>query len=264
MSAAQPEGSILEKIRQHSYWYHNFDLGNGEEIKGYVSKGMPKAALPEENFRFYDIPASLKGWTVLDIAGWDGALSFEAEKRGAERVVLNNLRNIADGDYALAGAGSWEVYKTNFRNPPYSHWLEDGFFSKGARLLRQYFDSKLEILEGTVYELDKKAQSQFDLVLCCGLLYHLRDPCLALQVCRKLTKRQVIVETMCIGNSWRVRASKLLRLHPVIEYWPHQGDGSDWWSFSVEALKAMMEDAGFRNVSVQQQIDTRCVLRGFV
>ena len=33
------------------------------------------------------LPASLAGLSVLDIGAWDGFFSFEAERRGAARVV---------------------------------------------------------------------------------------------------------------------------------------------------------------------------------
>ena len=54
------------------------------------------------------------------------------------------------------------------------------------------------------------------------------------------------------------------RRKPIVEYWPQQGDGSDWWCFSVEALMEMMKDADFKNIEIKEHIGTRCVLVGYV
>ena len=268
----KPKDKLLDEIKNHPYWYHSFDLGNGEKIIGWTEakSPIPKTALFANEFSFYHIPKSLTGYSVLDIAGWDGALSFECEKRGANRVILNNLKNIADSDYALAGAGSWSTYKSkNLASEPWSHFLENGAFSQGALLMKKWLNSKVEVVEATVYELDKVLDSSFDLVLCCGLLYHLRDPILALQVCRRLTKKQIIVEAMCLSK----RRTQMYNFLPnllgkgrrtLVEYLPEQGDGSDWWCFSVEALKEMMKDADFKNVEIKEHIGGRCVLVGYV
>lgn len=260
MRITEDKAKLVEKIKNHFLWYHSFDLGNGEKVTG-ITK--------ENKFSSYPIPKSLEGWSVLDIAGWDGAMSFECEKRGAERVVLSNLKNIAQMDYALSGKGSWETYKKNL-SYPWSNFLEDGSWSKGAELIKQLYNSEIEIVESTVYELEEKLNSSFDLVLCCGLLYHLRDPIRALQICRRLAKKQIIVESMCISK----RRSKMYTLlrdllgkpkKPIVEYLPQQGKGgSDWWSFSVEALKSMMEDADFKNVEIKEHNGGRCILVGYV
>jgi SAM-dependent methyltransferase len=268
MELTKDKLDLIKKIKNHYLWYHSFDLGNGEKVTGIIEEkgGIPEQRYSQE-FSFYHLPKSLAGMSVLDIAGWDGALSFECEKRGANRLVLANLKNITQMDYALSGKGSWETYKKNLSSP-WSNFLEDGSWSKGARLIKQLYDSKVEIVESTVYELEKVLDSSFDLVLCCGLLYHLRDPIQALQVCRRLTKKQIIVESLCLSKNktliYNLFPSLFGRKKPVVEYWPQQGDGSDWWCFSVDALKAMMEDADFKNVEIKEHIGGRCVLIGYV
>ena len=60
-------------------WYHTIDLGGGVVTKGIDDSALRLARL--------DLPQSLAGLTVLDIGAWDGFFSFEAERRGAARVV---------------------------------------------------------------------------------------------------------------------------------------------------------------------------------
>jgi tRNA (mo5U34)-methyltransferase len=63
-------------------WYHTIDLGQGIVTPGIDATPFRLARL--------DLPTSLAGRTVLDIGAWDGFFSFEAERRGAARVVATD------------------------------------------------------------------------------------------------------------------------------------------------------------------------------
>jgi len=105
-------------------------------------------------------------------------LSFECERRGAKRVVMTNVRNVADSDFTLAGRGTLEARRQRQIRVGRQYWFDDGCTSRGALLLKKWFGSKVEIVYATVYELTDIFDNPFDYVLCCGLLYHLRDPIL--------------------------------------------------------------------------------------
>ncbi|HYD83327.1 MAG TPA: hypothetical protein VEA63_04730, partial [Opitutus sp.] len=60
-------------------WFHQIPLGNGVVTPG-IDDSVAK-------LRRVELPPSLGGKTVLDVGAWDGFFSFEAEKRGASRVV---------------------------------------------------------------------------------------------------------------------------------------------------------------------------------
>ena len=72
-------------------WYHTIDLGGGVVTRGIDDSPFRLARL--------DLPQSLAGLTVLDIGAWDGFFSFEAERRGAARVVA--------ADYFSWHGGGW-------------------------------------------------------------------------------------------------------------------------------------------------------------
>src|SRR3954462_4571504 len=74
--------SALQSQADALRWYHTIDLG-----QGVVTKGID--ATPVRLDRI-DLPASLEGLTVLDIGAWDGFFSFEAERRGASRVLATD------------------------------------------------------------------------------------------------------------------------------------------------------------------------------
>jgi tRNA (mo5U34)-methyltransferase len=90
--------------------------------------------------------------SVLDVGCWDGYFSFEAEKKGASRVVSLD-------DLSCRWGGI------------------DGY-----NFLHDHFNSKATFVHGNVYNLKSAFKYQeFDIVLCYGVLYHLSDPLLALQ-----------------------------------------------------------------------------------
>src|SRR5690349_3121264 len=77
-------------------WYHHIDLGNGIVTPGGDIPGKDK-------LDFVKLPADLTGMTVLDIGAWDGFFSFEAERRGAKRVVATDSYVWRVGEQGNAG-----------------------------------------------------------------------------------------------------------------------------------------------------------------
>src|SRR5437879_3540299 len=61
------------------HWVHRIALPGGRVTPGDwdTGKALSRLRLPED----------LSGKTVLDVGAWDGLYSFEAEKRGAARVL---------------------------------------------------------------------------------------------------------------------------------------------------------------------------------
>src|SRR6201991_4304413 len=65
-------------------WFHSFSLPDGERTEG-VKPADVLAQEADSIFRH-----SVSGKTVLDVGSWDGFFSFEAEKRGAARVLATD------------------------------------------------------------------------------------------------------------------------------------------------------------------------------
>ena len=63
-------------------WFHSLDLGDGHVTPGIKAPDQLAAEVASLN-----LPARLTGKSVLDIGAWDGFFSFEAQRRGARRVV---------------------------------------------------------------------------------------------------------------------------------------------------------------------------------
>jgi tRNA (mo5U34)-methyltransferase len=204
MSVVQGDLSArVEAIR----WYHTIDLGGGVVTRGVDDSPLRLARL--------DLPASLAGATVLDIGAWDGFFSFEAERRGAARVVA------AD----------------------HFSWHGDGWGSKaGFELARTALGSKVEDLDIDVMDLSPERVGQFDVVFFLGVLYHLRHPLLALERIAAVTRKRLVLET--VVDLVGVRT-------PAMAFYPGRelnADPTNWWAPNVPALHGMLRDVGFEDV----------------
>jgi tRNA (mo5U34)-methyltransferase len=205
MSAAQLREAV-GRLR----WHHSMDLGQGVVTPG-GDATLDKLAM-------LDFPASMAGKTVLDIGAWDGFFSFEAERRGASRVVAMD----------------------------YDCWLQaEGHPSKaGFELARRALRSSVEDVTLDVMELDPPRVGSFDVVLFLGVLYHLRHPLLALERVFSVTRELLILET---------HVTRLGTRRPAMVFYPGDelgGDRTNWWGPNQPAVVAMLHDVGFRDVRV--------------
>jgi tRNA (mo5U34)-methyltransferase len=191
-------------------WYHTIDLGHGV-----VTRGVDQTDLRLDRI---GLPASLAGRSVLDIGAWDGFFSFEAERRGATRVVAADY-------YSWRGVG-WGT--TNGK--------------AGFELARTALGSKVEDIEIDVMDLAPERVGTFDVVLFLGVLYHLRHPLLALERVASVARDLLILETVVdmMGVS-----------RPAMAFYPGRelnNDPTNWWGPNVAAVEGMLQTVGFLHV----------------
>lgn len=190
-------------------WFHRIDLGDGV-----VTPGLDDTPAKLQRLR---LPESFAGRTVLDIGAWDGFFSFEAERRGASRVVA------ADSFC----------------------WSGDGWGRKaGFELARRALNSKVEDREMDVLDLAPETVGSFDVVFFLGVLYHLRHPLLALEKVASVTKTQLILETKVDLLAWRT---------PAMAFYVGDDlnrDPTNWWAPNVAGLCDMLRAVGFKRVEI--------------
>lgn len=185
-------------------WYHRIDLGNG-----IITPGVDNS---RERLDSLELPDSLRGRTVLDIGAWDGFFSFEAERRGAARVL-------ATDSFCWGGEG----------------WGTKEGFDAARRIL----GSRVEDLEIDAMELSPEAVGVFDVVLFVGVLYHMRHPLLALERVAAVTGDQLILDT---------HTAMTEETRPVMLFYPDSelnNDATNWWGANPSAIEAMLRDVGF-------------------
>jgi tRNA (mo5U34)-methyltransferase len=190
-------------------WYHSIPLGDGVVTPGVddTPTRLPKIHMPED----------LAGKTVLDVGAWDGFFSFEAERRGASRVLAT--------DSFSWGGGGWGT--------------KDGF-----QLARRVLGSKVEDREIDVLDLTPDTVGVFDVVLFLGVLYHMKNPMLALERAFAVTRELLIMSTL-VDLTWRRR--------PAAAFYPGDeanADPTNWWGPNPAAVAAMLRTVGFSRVEI--------------
>jgi tRNA (mo5U34)-methyltransferase len=188
-------------------WYHTIDLGQGVVTKGIdaTSVRLPRLQLP----------ASLAGRTVLDVGAWDGFFSFEAERRGAARVVAT--------DYYSWHGPTWST-------------------KAGFELAREALGSRVEDIDIDVMDLSPERVGTFDVVLFLGVLYHLPHPLLALERVASVARDLLVLETVVdmVGIA-----------RPAAAFYPGRelnGDPTNWWGPNEPAVHGMLRTVGFQDV----------------
>jgi tRNA (mo5U34)-methyltransferase len=209
------QDEIKERIATKE-WYHSIEVAPGIVTPGRYN---PKPILDTMGF-----PDDFSGKSVLDIGCYDGFFSFEAERRGAARV-LGIDRHAAD-------------------------W-------KGFETARQILGSKVEYRNMSVYDVSPETVGTFDIVLFPGVFYHLRHPLLALDRIHSVCKELLFLETHILDQFF-VHDGKHTPLKdlnpvfsstPVLQFYPNDelnGDLSNWFAPNAKCLEVMVAGSGFR------------------
>lgn len=147
MSQTLTREQIIDRVRELGPWYQNVDLGDGvrtKEVEGageiFAGTDIPR---PLWELVARDLP-SLEGKSVLDIGCNAGYMSIAAKRLGAASVL---------GTDNEQGTG------------PGQSFIEQARFC--ASVLRLDIDFQV----GSFFDVEQR----FDVVIFCGVLYHLED-----------------------------------------------------------------------------------------
>ena len=238
---------LEEAVAGVADWFHSLDLG-----AGVVTPGTKSAAHLAAEAASLRLP-EMSGRTVLDIGAWDGYYSFEAERRGAARVVA--LDHYAWSLDLAAMHRYWDRCRAEGRPPePYEKvpevWRPSDLPGKqGFDVARAALHSGVESLVADFMATDPDDIGTFDVTLFLGVLYHLQDPFDALRRLRRVTREVAVIETACmvlVGLADR----------PLWDFFPNDeldGDPGNWWAPNVAGLVGMCRAAGFASVDVVAQ-----------
>ena len=191
-------------------WFHCINLPDGTITPG-IDRNHGK-------LKHLHMPADMSGKTFLDIGAWDGFFSFEAERRGASRVL-------ATDSFVWQG-----------KVPGYS---KEGFLAA-----RKLLNSKVEDLDIDPLEVSPSSLGMWDIVLCAGVLYHLKHPWMLLQQAASVTRELLIFETC---TDLRFTNKPGIALYPADEL---DGDHTNWCAPNLAAIRAMLRDCGFSKIDV--------------
>jgi tRNA (mo5U34)-methyltransferase len=189
-----------------------------ELAPGIVTPGRDNSALKLQRL---NIPLDLSGKRVLDIGANDGFFSFECERRGAEVIAIDE-------------------------SP-----------TPGFSVAHELLGSRVKFYILNIYELTPDTFGQFDVVLCLGVLYHLRHPLFGLERIHAICNDLLIIETQTCDNFFiddggvphdLAAIAPTLPSIPIAQFYPGvelNGDITNWWSPNILALHGMLRSTGF-------------------
>jgi SAM-dependent methyltransferase len=149
------------------------------------------------------LPNTLKGLSFCDIGCWEGGFCVEAVKRRATHVLGVDMCTCQSLRKNI------EKHKFNF--------------------------AQLDIQSEKFLELPN-----FDVVSCCGVLYHVENPMSLVFRLRKMTRKLLVLETLALSGEDKV---PLMRFHGR-----KAGTPSRWWAPNEACLTDMLDAAGFGNI----------------
>ena len=208
-SEVQRYKARIDEYDKRQKWFHSMNLGNGLWTSGFATK----EAL-DHRIRSLHIPDDLTGMTFLDVASWDGYYAFEAEARGASRVLATDY-------FCWAGEGSGS---------------KEGFL-----LAREILGSKVEDKNIEVYDLSPTTVGMWDIVLFSGIFYHMRDPIRAMHAAASVANTCMIVETHIDYNNMS---------EPTMRYIPRTpgNESSNYWRPNPAMILVLLNEMGFSRV----------------
>ncbi len=198
---------LRQEVAKIPYWYHCLDFGRGVVTPGYSETRWGVSG------DFVGLPSDLTGKSVLDVGAWDGFYSFEAERRGARRVLATD-------------SFVWTNAKAGFE------------------LARRVLESKVEDRFIDVLDLSPDRVGTFDVVLFLGVLYHMRHPLLAMERVASVTSDHLIMET---------HVDMLDVPRPAMAFYPEKelnGDDTNWCGPNPPMVLAMLKTVGFSRAEI--------------
>ncbi len=218
---------IAQLVDREDYFFHKIELPNGIVTPGWSD---PK----NEKLPHYGLPEDMTGMRVLDIGCAEGFFSFEAERRGAAEVVA--IDSHPDG-----------VRRFN--------------------ICREALDSRVQAHLTSVYDISERTYGTFDLVMFFGVLYHLRNPILALEKIFSVCSGTTLLQTANFENE-ALGDNSAAEFHPFgIESGPADNRSFDptvFWVPNAACVRDLMLHVGFVNVEGGNIFPVGAVFRGEV
>lgn len=198
--------TALENIWAFKHWRQRIPMGDGRSTQGYI--------LHPDEWALNYLPQSMDGKSFLDVGANDGYFVFEAERRGAKRIVATDLYY----DGVSGNMGGWN--------------------STGVKLMKNYLHSQVQITAKSIYDLQELGET-FDCVLCTNVLSWLDNPNLGLQ---RLS--EVCNETLYLKDGFLMRYDP----EPVLQY--ERAKNLVNFRANLSYVKTLLRANGFKRIEV--------------
>ena len=213
------------QVEAEKYWFQRIELTPDLVTPGWSD---PKT----EKLPYFGLPEDMTGMRVLDIGCAEGFFSFEAERRGAKEVI---------------GIDSFPDSVRRFN------------------VCRAAYHSKATAFLCNVYDLNVRAFGTFDMVFFFGVLYHLRNPVLALEKIFSVCTGTLLMQTSGMAEIPNYENVALAQFHPRgIQIGTPENpmyDPTVFWLPNVACTRALVTHVGFQDVEVLSTDKAGTVLR---
>jgi tRNA (mo5U34)-methyltransferase len=197
-------------IESEKDWFHRFEFQGGLTTPGPDPSGI--------KLHHLCLPQSLAGRSVLDLGAYEGYFTYQAEQRGADRVVA-----VDQYVWQLAGCSAFRNFK----------------------FIREMLRSKSEFVVAPAERSAEILQEQFDVVLFLGVLYH--DPKMIeyLENAAALTKSVCVIETLLDRLDCDQATAALYDGSEI------NNDPTNSWAPNLRAMEIILRRAGFQYVELR-------------
>lgn len=173
------------------------------------------------------------GKSVLDIGAATGFLSFEAEKRGAARVLSFDMSDVRQQTFLPFKD------KLYYRDP--DRWAEKygaeiEQWKNAYWLCHRLLDSKAEVYYGNIYELPNEL-GQFDIAIVGSVLEHLNDQITALASIARRTTETIVIVSPLLETDERIARFEPLASNTDADF--------TWWTYSLGVYREVLRMLGF-------------------
>jgi tRNA (mo5U34)-methyltransferase len=199
----------LSEVHRYHNWRQKIQLKNGMFTMG--TRGWDE--LPYLHF-----PNSFQGMSFLDVGANDGLYSFLAEQRGAEQVTATDIYRDSSADWHMTAGWSLE----------------------GISLLRKHFDSKIDIRNISIYDLEKLDRS-YDYVFCSNVLAWLEDPLKGLKSLAKVNSQTLHLREDIIRDGNHMNSTPAL-------YYVKNNDYGCYYNPNRAFISKVLKELGYRQI----------------
>jgi len=205
------------------HFYHAMDLPGIGFVRGNWDL--------RHSYERYTGGVDFAGRRTLDVGTASGFLTFEAERRGAEVVSFDSSSPALHHGVPYLDVrrrrGMAPVEALDFEGVRNAYWLAHRAFGSSARCCY-----------GDVYDLPDEL-GEFDLVLVCSILVHLRDPIAALtSIAARCRDKLVITDGMTVAD---LPVAVFLGYHENPQLHPN----NTWWQYTTTLYRQVLKILGF-------------------
>jgi SAM-dependent methyltransferase len=180
------------------------------------------------------------GKSVLDVGAATGFLSFEAEKRGAARVLSFDMSD--------ARQQAFLPFKDKLYYRDRERWAEQygaeiERWKNAYWLCHRLLGSKAQVYYGNIYELPEEL-GQFDVAIVGSVLEHLSDQISALASIARRTRETIVIVSPLLQTEERIARFESLAGNPDADF--------TWWTYSLGVYREVFGMLGFRIAKVSQ------------